>query len=155
MVKRIVALKASLLPTVAGLAILTANLKADDNSQGRPELNSELRLNIANLPLAFTPNVGQDEEGIRFSSRGFGHGIFFTRQETILDVSKREGKGSVLTLKVAGADPNTSVSGAEALPAKTNYLLGRDPERWHTGVANYAKIVYKQILPGIDLIYYG
>jgi hypothetical protein len=29
------------------------------------------------------------------------------------------------------------------------------PDRWHTNIPNYAKVRYRNVYPGIDLIYYG
>jgi hypothetical protein len=43
----------------------------------------------------------------------------------------------------------------EEQPSRSNYFIGNDPQKWHTGVANYAKVRYRNMYPGIDLIYYG
>jgi len=110
---------------------------------------------VASLPLVFTPNVGQDDTNVRFSSRGFGYGIYFTRRETILAMPKGTSESAVLRMRVARANAEAIVSGIDELPGKANYLLGRDPANWHTGVSNFGKVMYKQVLPGIDLIYYG
>src|SRR5947209_2167126 len=42
-----------------------------------------------------------------------------------------------------------------ALPGKTNYLHGNDPAKWRTGIANYSRLRYSQLYPGIDLVFYG
>ena len=47
------------------------------------------------------------------------------------------------------------MTGEEELPGKINYLIGKDPSKWRTGVATYAKVRYEQVYPGIDLVYYG
>lgn len=109
----------------------------------------------ANLPVVFTPNVGQDSADVQFSSRGFGYGIYFTREETVLTMPKAGSPGPALRLRVASANPRATISGVEELPSKANYLLGQGPAQWHTGVPNFGKVMYRQILPGIDLIYYG
>jgi hypothetical protein len=62
---------------------------------------------------------------------------------------------AVLRLKLLGANPNARVTGLDPLPGKSNYFLGNDPKKWRTNVPNYAKVQYKGIYPGIDLIYYG
>jgi len=54
-----------------------------------------------------------------------------------------------------GANLEPSVVGAEELPGKANYFIGSDPANWRTDVPTYAKVRYKNVYPGIDLIYYG
>ncbi len=62
---------------------------------------------------------------------------------------------STLRMKLVGANPQAKVVGLERLPGKSNYLIGNDPKKWRTNVANYAKVRYKDVYPGIDLVYYG
>src|SRR5205823_13132935 len=40
-------------------------------------------------------------------------------------------------------------------PSRSNYFIGNDPQKWHTGIANYANVRYRNVYRGIDLIYYG
>ena len=47
------------------------------------------------------------------------------------------------------------MSGLEGLPGKSNYFLGNDPDKWRTNVPHYAKVQYKDVYPGVDLVYYG
>jgi hypothetical protein len=110
---------------------------------------------VAGLPLVFTPNVGQDRTDIQYSARGFGYGISFTRQEVVLTMPKGKRPEAVLRMRVARVNPRATISGVDELPGKANFLLGRDPAMWRKGVPNFAKVMYRQILPGIDLIYYG
>jgi hypothetical protein len=58
-------------------------------------------------------------------------------------------------MKLAGANPNARVSGADTLPGKVNYFIGRDPKKWTSGASTYGKVSYEQVYRGIDLIYYG
>jgi hypothetical protein len=62
---------------------------------------------------------------------------------------------AVLRLKVLGANPDPEVMGLDPLPGKSNYFIGNDPKKWRTNVPTYAKVKYKDIYPGIDLVYYG
>ncbi|MEO7652932.1 MAG: SBBP repeat-containing protein, partial [Bryobacteraceae bacterium] len=39
------------------------------------------------------------------------------------------------------------------LPGETNFLVGRDPSRWKSGIPHYSRIVYRAIYRGIDMIY--
>lgn len=60
-----------------------------------------------------------------------------------------------LRMKLVGSNPQAKVVGLEELPGKSNYLIGNDPKKWRTNIANYAKVKYKDVYPGIDLVYYG
>jgi hypothetical protein len=63
--------------------------------------------------------------------------------------------GSVLRMKLVGANAKATVTGAEELPGKSNYFIGNDPKKWRTNVPTYAKVRYENVHPGIDLVYYG
>ena len=63
--------------------------------------------------------------------------------------------GSVLRMKLVGANVQASVTGAEELPGKSNYFIGNDPKKWRTNVPTYAKVRYQDVYPGVDLEYYG
>lgn len=58
-------------------------------------------------------------------------------------------------IKLLDANPATAVEGLEKLPGKNNYLIGNDPARWHTRVPQYARVRYRNVYRGIDLVYYG
>ena len=45
--------------------------------------------------------------------------------------------------------------GQEKLPGTVNYLRGKDPSGWRTGISTYARVAYEDIYPGVDLVYYG
>ena len=61
----------------------------------------------------------------------------------------------VVRLKLVAANANAKVVGLDPLPGKTNYFIGNDPKKWRTNVPTYAKVKYKSVYPGIDLVYYG
>jgi hypothetical protein len=62
---------------------------------------------------------------------------------------------AVLRLKLVGTNPAAQVTALDELPGKSNYFLGNDPKKWRTNVPNYAKVQYKEVYPGVDLVYYG
>ena len=41
------------------------------------------------------------------------------------------------------------------LPGTVNYFIDNDPSRWTKGVSTFGKVNYREIYPGIDLVYYG
>jgi len=44
--------------------------------------------------------------------------------------------------------------GLEPLDHHTNHYIGADPDQWRTGLANYRQVLYPDLYPGIDLVYY-
>ena len=60
-----------------------------------------------------------------------------------------------LQLRLLNANPAASVTGGDELPGKVNYLIGNDPRQWHTDLPTYSKVRYRDVYPGIDLVYYG
>ncbi len=61
----------------------------------------------------------------------------------------------VLRVKLVGANRAAKIVGTTELPGKSNYFIGNNPKKWRTNVANYAKVRYQEIYPGVDLVYYG
>lgn len=62
---------------------------------------------------------------------------------------------AVIHLKLEGANPAPQLVGQQEQPSKSNYFLGQDAARWRTGVTNYGQVLYKEVYPGTDLLYYG
>jgi hypothetical protein len=54
-----------------------------------------------------------------------------------------------------GANPQAKVVGLNKLPGIVNYFIGGDPSKWRTNIPTYQKVEYKNVYPGIDLVYYG
>jgi hypothetical protein len=49
----------------------------------------------------------------------------------------------------------TEVAGAGELAGRSNYLVGNDPRRWRSDVPHYARVTYREVYPGVDLVYHG
>ena len=66
-----------------------------------------------------------------------------------------EPNDTFLTMRVIGASATAEMRGLDAFPGTSNYFIGRDPNKWRTGIPNYARVQCKGIYPGVDLVYYG
>lgn len=117
------------------------------------------------LPLFFEPNQGQTAPQVKFLARGAGYGLFLTADEAVLSLHRpspasrtatapQTAPSSVIRMKLEGAN-SASVSGAEPLPGKSNYFIGNDPAKWRHNVPQFARVEYKSVYPGVDLVYYG
>ncbi len=60
----------------------------------------------------------------------------------------------VVKLDFVGANPEAKPVGVEETGAVISYFKGK-PEEWKTGLVAYSKIVYKDLWPGVDLLYQG
>ena len=67
----------------------------------------------------------------------------------------RKQQSAELRMRLLGANAAPRMRGAEELPGKANYFIGRDPAKWRTGVSLYGRVLYEGVYPGIDLVYYG
>ena len=54
-----------------------------------------------------------------------------------------------------GANRNAVPEPEEPLPGRTNYFHGQDPAQWRTEIAAYGRLRYREVYPGIDLVFYG
>jgi hypothetical protein len=60
----------------------------------------------------------------------------------------------IVKLDFVGANPAVRPVGREETGALVSYFRGR-PKDWKSGLPTYSKIVYSNLWPGIDLVYYG
>ncbi len=116
----------------------------------------------ANLPLVFEANHGQSDSRVKYLSRNSGYNLFLTQSEAVLAITPRQNQSSspvaspsVIRIKPEGANPRAIIEGQNLLETRSHYLIGRDSSKWHTDVANYARVAYRSIYPGIDMVYYG
>jgi hypothetical protein len=153
---------------IGGLVLLLVFLLAGPaGAEVSKATNHKILENYGKLPLSFEANQGQSDAQVKFLSRGRRHTLFLTSTDAVLVLNKSEQSGNgkpegkekvtqtVLRMTLIGANPKPSVAGLEELPGKANYFIGNDPKKWHTNVPTYAKVIYKDVYPGIDLIYYG
>jgi hypothetical protein len=102
------------------------------------------------LPIVFEPNAGRWDPHVKFSARTGSYRVFLTARGAELSASQH-----AISISVLNANPRAEVSGADELRCQTSYFLGNRKENWRTGVPNYARVRYRGIYPGIDLVYYG
>ena len=142
------------------IAIVVLFLVAASLGLGSPKLPLGARKpgatpNYGKLPLSFEANQGQADSRVRFLSRGQGYGVFLTATDAVLTLQSRSQRNAVLRMSLPGSNPEATIEGRDELPGKANYFIGNDPAQWRTNVSTYAKVQYRDVHPGIDLVYYG
>lgn len=111
------------------------------------------------LPLSFEQNVGQTDKAVRFLARNPRYTLFLTPTEAVFTLRKFEDankvRRQVLRMRLVGANAQAQVEGRDELINKSNYFIGGDREQWRSNVSNFARVFYRGVYPGIDMIYYG
>jgi uncharacterized protein DUF11/beta-propeller repeat-containing protein len=125
---------------------------------------------LAGLPLIFEPNLGQSnldptDSNARFVTHGSGYSMVLGNDGAILSLvsksrsssssSHSESRVQTLRMKLAGANPNASLTAVDQLPGKSNYFIGNNPAKWRTGVPQFARVRYENVYTGINLVFYG
>src|SRR5215471_11129719 len=115
-----------------------------------PDTNvSQAQAVMAHLPLRFEENCGQASPGARYLARAAGYSLELTARGPAMPVGGRR-----VELMLRNSNPSPSIIPEKRLPAATNYFIGRR-DQWRTGIATYARIRYRDVYPGIDVVYYG
>jgi hypothetical protein len=123
----------------------------------------------ASLPLFFEPLPGQSrapsaarfvlhtpEYNLLLAQNG---GVFEFPQSGAGRCDKRHDcrSGAVpvefLQLNLAGASSKTRIEGDGAQRGFSNYLVGNDPRMWRTHVPHFGGVRYRDVYPGIDLVF--
>jgi len=105
------------------------------------------------FPLTFEPNLGQADPAAKFVARGRGYRVELQSDAALVRFGSGRAGSAALRMSLAGSDPHSHPVALDELALKTNYQIGN--ASWHTGVPNYAKVVYNEVYPGVDLVYYG
>jgi hypothetical protein len=152
--------------TVLPLASNTLN-PAEAQEQDR----LRVEVGYGNLPLSFEPNRGQTDPRVKFLSRAGSRTLWLTSDEAVLAVGRpprpighsakkaaavREDQiaPAVLRMKFVGANTSPTIEGEARQPGTVNYFTGK-PDEWRTKIPTYARVRYRSLYPGIDLVFYG
>jgi len=100
------------------------------------------------LPLFFFPNTGQSDSSVQYIVQTPDLTARFRPDGAIFQAD-----GQQISVRFAGANKNTAIVGAEPLHAKLNFFLGNGG--WKTDVPSYARIIYQDLYPGIEMTYGG
>jgi hypothetical protein len=156
-----------------------------DGPQPTSEPDSGARADIeehfGKLPLYFIENRGQVDSRVAYYVKGRDKTLFFTSEGLTLVLNGKDevsssnetgfrrvsyssggdqsGKVSsmrrwVVKLDFVGANSDVRPVGVEPTEAVFSYFKG-PRDQWKTGLKTYASVIYRDLWPGIDLVYTG
>ncbi|MCX6584659.1 MAG: SBBP repeat-containing protein [Candidatus Aminicenantes bacterium] len=103
------------------------------------------------MPLSFIPNKGQMDRQVYFYMQGKDKSVYFTSTGLTYSLSSPRW---VVKLDFVGARKDVKPELLEKSGTVVSYFKGKEKD-WQTGLQAASKIIYRELWPGIDLLYYG
>jgi hypothetical protein len=117
-------------------------------------------------------NNGQLYIDAEYYTNGKGHKVYFNKDTITFTITNLYNKkryplplynetkaalkqSATFSLKPIGTSNGVELIAGKRLSGRVNYLMGKNPENWHTDIPVYREIVYKNLYNGIDLKIYG
>lgn len=102
------------------------------------------------IPFGFVENRGQAAPSILYIGMGADLKACFDSTGLLV----QHGAASV-RVEFAASSRNPVIEPLDETGASVNYLRGNDPSRWRTGVPLFGALRYRDVWPGIDILYRG
>jgi Beta-propeller repeat len=100
------------------------------------------------IPAYFAENKGQAPSDVQFVLRKPGGTASFFKNGMAVDLSN-----GVLKIRFVDSASDVRIEGRNRLGAKANFFEGNDPANWKTGVTLYEQIAYRELWPGVEMVY--
>ena len=98
----------------------------------------------------------QTNKQVKFLSRGKGYSLFLTPKEAVFSLKSKDKKhGANLRMQLLGANSSAKETAETKLTTTTNYFIGNDKSKWHSGVENFGRVGFSEVYKGVDVVYYG
>jgi hypothetical protein len=125
------------------------------------------------LPLSFEANRGQADPQVGFVARGAGYNLLLNGHGATMVLPKPNQNGvpsgrqsgetsgmnrtavSLVRLSFVNANHQVRARGLDQLSGKSNHIIGGVRKNWHLGVPSFARVQYRNIYPGVDVVYHG
>ncbi|MBN2197333.1 MAG: SBBP repeat-containing protein [Polyangiaceae bacterium] len=138
------------LPTFA-----STQASVDKTAQGipskRPTVSAPAA--FARVPLYFVENRSVYPEEVKYYIEGADKTLYFTDQGITIRLNGKD-RAWVVKLDFVGASPDARPEGLERQQATFSYFKGPEKD-WKTALPSFAKVIYRELWPGIDLVYTG
>ncbi len=148
-------------------------------SQATPvgaEQRGQVRASLDALPLAFEANQGQTDPQVKYTARGNGYSVFLTASDTVFAISSAKHsearpsripgthsqpqmtekvQSAAIDMRLVGGNLKPEIVAGNEVPGVINYYAGSDPKNWHTGVKQYSSVSYREVYPGVNMVFHG
>jgi hypothetical protein len=118
---------------------------------GRAATTSLPKASFGKLPIYFIENRGAYPDEVAYYVQGSDKTLFFTKHGVTFRLEGKD-RDWVVKLDCVGANPEARAVGLDRQQAVFSYFRGPEKD-WKTGLRTFSKIVYRDLWPGIDLVY--
>ncbi len=148
------------------VATLVASVSAAPNSNGKLENKSpnalsatakpadpaqRVKASLGSRPLTFEVNKGQADPQVKYIGRAAHYTIMMMPDGTTLRINAQ----ATVQVKLQNANTSPKVQGEDLRGSYSNYYIGNDPSKWIEHVAQFGKVRYQDVYPGIDVVYHA
>jgi uncharacterized protein (TIGR03437 family) len=107
-----------------------------------------LASSLSSLPLRFE---SQADPKHPFVARNGPSSVWLGPQGAVL----RARGAQPIRIDLEHANRAAAAEPLDELAMRSNYFIGSDPAAWRRDVRNYGKVLFREVWPGIDLVWYG
>ena len=105
---------------------------------------------ISGLPFFFLENRGLTDPRAHYFLKRPELSAYFLEREIVLEI-----KSHHVAMRFVRSNTNARIEGAEPMAGRANFFLGGDSAKWVTDVPLQGAVVYRELWPGIDMVYAG
>ena len=106
-------------------------------------------------PMTFTRLPAAPRREIAYIARGPGYAVRLTQQSVTFLVAQPQDSRTLIDISPVSANPQPRLEGVTRQLSRSNYFAGVDPANWRRNVTSYGAVRYRNVYPGIDLVYHG
>ena len=132
------------------LLTLHGRLLAQALSDDKPSTGLTAKV-VREESLAFEENEGQANPDVKFLAHGSGFSMSLSPEGMTLAAQHEQ----TLTMTFLRANPNAVLEGLDLQEGRVNYFVGSDPTAWKTRIRRFGRVRYKNLYPGIDVVFYA
>jgi Domain of unknown function DUF11/Beta-propeller repeat len=115
-------------------------------------------------PLAFEPSARSNASSPReFVARGSDYAVridpagvlFRSHHGSAGNVAAASDNAGDIAMRLENGNTAATGHGLDLLERHTRYYVGNHPAQWRPDVPNYGRVEYRDVYPGVDVVYYG
>lgn len=121
------------------------------------------RIRTLDLPLLFEQDQSPGDAPV-FRARAANHWISLSKDQitwslagSVSDSEESERRSEVhwVRLSLRGSAGGVEPTGEARVETRSSHFLGADASQWRVGNPNFGKVRFREIYPGIDLVFHG